>query len=98
MVLLGVIFGVTALMIPEIILTLYSRAPLVLEQAQDYLRILGVSFFINAISTVLITGLRSMCGGFGTAAAVMIGMRLGKSEYEETKLCCEAEVIRHSAL
>lgn len=219
-VLLGVMFGVTALAIPDIVLTLYSKDPLVLAQAQSYLRILGISFLINAVSIVLITGLRSigdtkipmfasatsviangilnyllifgtpfspaygiqgaavatviarivefsivlayvivkkppiycniteylkvpgevwkkyfkvgfwviiaetliaigntmygiaykytgtegqaalqiintyqslaliMCGGFGTAAAVMIGIRLGKSEYEEAKLCC----------
>lgn len=29
-----------------------------------------------------------MCGGFGTAASVMIGMRLGKNEFEEAGQCC----------
>lgn len=57
---LGVIFGVTAMTIPGVILQLYSRDPLVLAQAESYLRILGISFLINAVSTVLITGLRSI--------------------------------------
>lgn len=59
-VLLGLAFGITALTIPEVILTLYSRDPLVLAEAEDYLRILGVSFIINSVSIVFITGLRSI--------------------------------------
>lgn len=57
---LGLLFGISALTIPEAILTLYSRDALVLEQAAGYLRILGVSFLIDAVSIVFITGLRSI--------------------------------------
>lgn len=59
-VLLGLLFGISSLTIPEVILKLYSRDPLVLVQASEYLRILGISFIIDSVSIVFITGLRSI--------------------------------------
>lgn len=58
--LLGVIFSITAITIPGTILTLYSKDALVIAEGSVYLRILGVSFLINAVSMVFITGLRSI--------------------------------------
>ncbi len=55
---LGIIFSVTAIAIPDLILCLYSRDPFVIQQGCGYLRILGISFLLNAVSTVLITSLR----------------------------------------
>lgn len=55
---LGVVFSITAISIPDVILLLYSKDALVIEQGVGYLRILGFSILLNAISIVLITGLR----------------------------------------
>lgn len=59
-VLLGLVFGISSLTIPEVILKLYSRDSLVLVQASEYLRILGISFIIDSVSIVFITALRSI--------------------------------------
>jgi putative MATE family efflux protein len=59
-VLLGVLFTLAALFIPEKILGVYSRDPLVIECGSIYLKTLASSFIPFAVSQVLFLTLRSI--------------------------------------
>lgn len=59
-VIVGIIFGVTVLTIPEKVMGLYSNNAEIIMRGSQYLRILGYAYFTFAISNTLLSALRSI--------------------------------------
>ena len=59
-VIVGIIFGVTVLTIPEKVMGLYSNNEEIIMRGSQYLRILGYAYFTFAISNTLLSALRSI--------------------------------------
>lgn len=59
-VIVGIIFGVTVLTVPEKVMGLYSNNAEIIMRGSQYLRILGYAYFTFAISNTLLSALRSI--------------------------------------
>lgn len=56
----GVLFTLLAMMVPEFIITLFSKDPQVIELGVSYLRIIGFSYLFTSVSICLATAARSV--------------------------------------
>lgn len=79
-IIVGVIAMLAAILVPETIVSIFSKDPIVIKEASSYLSIVGLSYIVTAITFTISTALRCMENSkipmFISAIAVLINIYL----------------------